>query len=188
MTEVQWNAIKNCDKAYDGVFFYALKSTKTFCRPSCTSRTPNPKNVVIFYTAEDALNHGFRPCNRCRPDCMDWQGPKDELTKKAQEYIDCHYAVTFTLQVIANSLYVDPYYLHRTFKKFKGCTLLQYQHQTRIKHAAKLLAETSLSISYISDKVGYHTASHFSRVFKKFVGISPLSFRKSKNHNDERIG
>lgn len=177
MTEIQWKAIINCDKTFDGIFFYALKSTKIFCRPSCTSRTPNPKNVEIFYTAEDAINHGYRPCNRCRPDCMEWQGAKDELTKKAQEYIDCHYTDKFSLQVIADNLYIDPCYLHRTFSEFTGYTLLQYQHQTRMKHAVRLLTETKLSASYISYEVGYNTLSHFSRVFKIIIGTSPLRFR-----------
>ncbi len=177
MTEIQWEAIKNCDKAFDGIFFYALKTTKIFCRPSCTSRTPNPKNVEIFYTAEDAINHGYRSCSRCRPDSMDWQGAKNELAKKAQEYMDSHYTDKFTLNTIAKNLYINPCYLHRTFKEIIGCTLLEYQHQTRIKHAIRLLIETKLSVSYISYEVGYSTLSHFSRVFKKMIGTSPLCFR-----------
>lgn len=116
MTEVQWKAIKNCDKTYDRIFFYALKSTKTVCRPSCTSRTPNPKKVEIFYTVEDAINHGYRPCHRCRPDCMHWQGAKDELNNIVKKYIKYHYADKFALQEIAGNLFIDPYYLHRTFK------------------------------------------------------------------------
>ncbi len=177
MTEQQWEAIKNCDKKYDGIFFYALKSTKTVCRPSCTARTPNPKNVVIFYTVEDAINHGYRPCHRCRPDHMDWKGAKDELSKKAQDYLEHHYAEKYTLQVVAGNLYIDPYYLHRSFKEITGSTLLQYQHQIRIKQAIRLLTETNLSASYISSEVGYNTLSHFSRAFKKIIGTSPLRFR-----------
>lgn len=188
MTEEQWLAIKNCDENYDGIFFYALKSTKTVCRPSCKARTPNPKNVKIFYTLEDALNHGFRPCNRCRPDCMDWHGAKNELAQKAKEYIDSHYADKFSLRVIAGNLYVDPYYMHRAFKQVTGMTLLQYQHKVRIKKAMSLLAKTGLSASFIACEVGYGTLSHFSRVFKKVMGISPSEYRSShKNSQDEDV-
>jgi len=177
MNNEQWLAIKNCDKSYDGKFFYALKSTKTVCKPSCNARTPNPKNIEIFYSVEDAEKCGYRPCQRCRSDQMEWQGSKIELATKAKNYIDKQYADKLSSKSIGNNLYIDPYYLHRAFREVMGTTLLGYQHQVRIDRARKLLSDTDLAVSFISNEVGYSSLSHFSRTFKKLLGVSPSQYR-----------
>lgn len=62
MTEEQWQAILQNDAAYNEKFFYAVKTTGIFCRPSCKSKAPNRENTRIFQNAEQALESGFRPC------------------------------------------------------------------------------------------------------------------------------
>jgi len=49
----KWQAIINNDSAYDGKFYYAVKSTGIFCRPSCKSRLPKPENLEYFNHKED---------------------------------------------------------------------------------------------------------------------------------------
>ena len=66
----QINAVKNRDKKYDGKFFVAVKSTKIVCLPSCYSRIPLEKNMVFFDTLEEALENGYRPCKRCKPETI----------------------------------------------------------------------------------------------------------------------
>lgn len=178
MNHEQWLAIKNCDKSYDGKFFYALKSTKTVCRPSCTARTPNPKNVEIYNSVKDAEKYGYRPCQRCRPNYMDWQGSKAELADKIKNFIDLNYFEKISAKSLGNIFYNNPYYLHRAFKEIIGITIIEYQHQVRIEQAKKMLSETELTLSFISSEVGYSSLSHFSRVFKRLIGISPLKYRK----------
>lgn len=63
----RWNALLSNDKNFDGIFFFAVKTTGIFCRPSCRSKTPKQENVVFFSTATEAQTAGFRPCLRCRP-------------------------------------------------------------------------------------------------------------------------
>lgn len=178
MSDEQWLAIKNCDKDYDGKFFYTLKTTKIICRPSCAARTPNPKNVEIFYSIEDAKRCGYRPCQRCRPDQEDWQGAKAEWAIKIKEYIDLNYSEKISPKLLSNIFYTDPYYLHRSFKETIGMTALEYQHQVRVNQAKKLLSETDLSISFIGSDVGYNSLSHFSRVFKSLTGCSPKIYKQ----------
>lgn len=46
--DTMWKATVSCDSAYDGIFFYAVKTTGIFCRPSCKSKVPNYENVSFF--------------------------------------------------------------------------------------------------------------------------------------------
>lgn len=177
MTKEQWEAIKNNDRSFDGVFFYALKTTKNICKPSCSARSCNPKNVIIFDTYEEAVKQGFRPCLRCRPDQPDWEGARKELAEKARKLLEAHYTEKFSLKTIAGILYVNESYLLRTFKQIQGQTMLSYHNYVRCQAAKELLTRPELSISGISDTVGYCSPSHFTQVFKKTVGCTPSEYR-----------
>ena len=73
MTDAQrQKAVHGSDAAFDGVFFYAVKTTSVYCRPSCKSKKPNLTNLLFFETAAEAQAAGFRPCKRCRPDLAEY--------------------------------------------------------------------------------------------------------------------
>src|SRR6188768_941466 len=63
----RWEAVAAKNKAFDGVFYFGVRTTGVFCRPSCSSRPPKRQNVAFFITPNDAQNAGFRACLRCRP-------------------------------------------------------------------------------------------------------------------------
>lgn len=65
--DARWNAMQRRDRAADGTFLFAVKSTGVYCRPSCSGR-PLRKNVVFYQTAETARAEGYRACKRCKPD------------------------------------------------------------------------------------------------------------------------
>ena len=64
----RWQRIQQRDKTADGQFWYSVATTGIYCRPSCPSRSCNPKNVTIHDTLEAAKATGCRACLRCRPD------------------------------------------------------------------------------------------------------------------------
>jgi AraC family transcriptional regulator, regulatory protein of adaptative response / methylated-DNA-[protein]-cysteine methyltransferase len=66
--EARWEAVLRRDKAADGAFFYSVRTTGVYCRPSCAARLPRRENVEFHETCKDAERAGFRPCKRCRPD------------------------------------------------------------------------------------------------------------------------
>ena len=63
----RWSAVERRDKAADGSFILAVKTTGIYCRPSCPARQAKRVNVVFFADAAAAERAGFRPCKRCRP-------------------------------------------------------------------------------------------------------------------------
>lgn len=178
MNDTEWKAIFSCDSHYDGIFFYALTSTGTFCKPSCTSRTPNPKNVLIFYDIEAARLGGFRPCQRCRPDNAQWKGLKKELLDKTKEYILHHYDQKLTLKDIGDVLQRNPHHIQRTFKQMMGISPLHFLHNIRIAKSKSLLKQTHLSVTEIGYEVGYSSLAHYSKVFKEKTGLTPKQYRE----------
>ncbi|NKC48846.1 methylphosphotriester-DNA--protein-cysteine methyltransferase family protein [Ochrobactrum anthropi ATCC 49188] len=65
--ENRWQKVLDRDKASDGAFVYAVRTTGVYCRPSCPSRRGKRENVQFFDGCEDAERAGFRPCMRCKP-------------------------------------------------------------------------------------------------------------------------
>src|ERR1700733_9717218 len=54
-------------RAADADFFYSVRTTGVYCRPSCAARLARPENVQFHLTCSDAEQAGFRPCKRCKP-------------------------------------------------------------------------------------------------------------------------
>ena len=68
VNDPRWTAVVARDHAADGTFFYSVKTTGVYCRPSCAARLARPENVRFHATCADAERAGFRPCKRCKPD------------------------------------------------------------------------------------------------------------------------
>jgi AraC family transcriptional regulator of adaptative response/methylated-DNA-[protein]-cysteine methyltransferase len=64
----RWTAVVARNPAADGKFFYSVKTTGMYCRPSCAARVARPENVAFHLTTADAERAGFRPCKRCKPE------------------------------------------------------------------------------------------------------------------------
>src|SRR4051812_6446185 len=64
----RWAAVRARDASADGSFFYSVKTTGVYCRPSCAARPARPENVAFHATTKDAERAGFRACKRCKPD------------------------------------------------------------------------------------------------------------------------
>src|SRR5438105_645250 len=65
--DTRWRAVVARDARADGKFFYSVKTTGVYCKPSCAARTPRPENVAFHLSAADAERAGFRACKRCKP-------------------------------------------------------------------------------------------------------------------------
>lgn len=177
LTEQRWQAIITNDKNFDDSFFYAVKSTKIFCRPSCRSRKPRKDNVAIFFTPEEATKHHYRPCKRCRP-TGDFV-PDDEWVVQIKQYLNEHYQEHITLDKIADDCHGSPYHLHHVFKRVTGQTPLDYLVKIRMEQAKNLLCTTDLAISKVGKKVGLDRPTYFSTLFKKYTGVTPTIYKKT---------
>ncbi|MBC1811580.1 methylphosphotriester-DNA--protein-cysteine methyltransferase family protein [Listeria booriae] len=178
VTEEQWRAICENDARYDGKFFYAVSSTRIFCRPSCKSRVPRRENVSIFRNLEDAMAAGYRPCKRCKSGGA--RMPDVEWVAQIEAFVLEHYAEHLTLDRIADGCHGSAYHLHRVFKAQKGMTPLDFVHQVRIRRACVLLETTGMSVMDIGVAVGISNAAQFATLFRKLEGVTPSVYRKRR--------
>src|SRR5271163_1190524 len=63
----RWGALERRERGADGAFYYSVRTTGVYCRPSCAARLPRRENVRFHATPEEAERAGFRACKRCRP-------------------------------------------------------------------------------------------------------------------------
>lgn len=176
LTDERKRAIIDNDKSYDDKFYYAVKTTKIFCRPSCKSRVPNFDNVNIFFNVDDALKAGYRPCKRCKSG--GGHLPDEEWVSHVAAFIEENYPQPLTLTTIADNCHGSPYHLHRMFKSIKGITPLEYVQQIRMETAMGYLIHSDLPIREIGRLVGIANAARFSAFFKEKSNQTPSQFRK----------
>ncbi|MFC5700632.1 bifunctional transcriptional activator/DNA repair enzyme AdaA [Cohnella faecalis] len=180
-SDEQWQAIVGNDASYDGRFFYAVKTTGIFCRPSCKSRPPKRENIQLFHSADEALSARFRPCKRCKPTGQ--RLPDAEWVALIVEYIDRYYMETLTLDKLAELSHGSPYHLHRTFKRVMGTTPVAYIQQLRIDKAKEELLASNRPIADVGASVGMPSPPYFITLFKKWTGVTPASYRQSNTRS-----
>lgn len=95
-----------------------------------------------------------------------------------RERLDTMYADRITLSELATGVGVHPVHLAATFRRTFGVTVGEYVRQRRVECARRLLAQGTRRISEIALDLGFANPSHFSRVFSKHTGATPLEYRK----------
>jgi AraC family transcriptional regulator, regulatory protein of adaptative response / methylphosphotriester-DNA alkyltransferase methyltransferase len=174
----KWQAVVSCDSNYDGIFFYGVKTTRIFCRPSCKSKTPIQNNVIFFDKAANAIVSGFRPCKRCCPDKENFK-PELEIIKKAKDIFDTTYDKQVNLQYVSSQLGVSINHLIKLFKQHMDFTPIQYVSKIRVDKAKELLKQGDISILEIAYATGYKSLSNFYKCFKDQTGYTPSEYKKS---------
>jgi len=173
----KWHAVLNNDKEYDGKFYYAVKSTHIFCRPSCNSKPPLRENVDFFETAEEAVKAGYRPCKRCRPDLINYQ-PALELAQKVKDAIDRQFRDKAALSEELINLGTSRRHMTEIFVNQYGQTPSDYINSRRLEAAKMQLLDDSFSIIEIALSAGFESLSSFYTFFKKHAGLPPGDYRR----------
>ena len=102
----------------------------------------------------------------------------EEIIDYAVLYMREHYMDEIDLGQLASEIGFTSAYLTKLFNRFKGETPLKYLTDIRIHEAKRLLLDTTLTISQVGMSVGYPDDSHFSKIFRKYTGQNPTSYRK----------
>ncbi|MEE1048288.1 MAG: AraC family transcriptional regulator [Clostridia bacterium] len=107
---------------------------------------------------------------------------ENTLAHRISEYLTEHIYSKLTIDMLTEHFHLGKSRLCDIFKKSYGDTIIHHYLCLKIEEAKRLLREKTLTISEISELLMFESAAYFSRIFKKFVGISPSSYRNSLIH------
>lgn len=171
----RWMCVVSRDPNADGQFFYSVKTTGVYCRPSCGSRTPRPENVGFFLTPQDAEAAGFRPCKRCKPHQASRAEQQADLVAQMCRDIEAS-NTPLTLAMLAERAGMSTFHLHRLFKATTGVTPKAYAAAHRTRKVQEKLAHSPSITDAIYD-AGYNANSRFYSESNQRLGMTPKTYR-----------
>lgn len=100
------------------------------------------------------------------------------IIEKAKSYIRDNYKKDISLDEVSREVDISPYYFSKLFKQETGGNFIEYLTEVRLRNARELLKDSGLSIKEICAESGYSDPNYFSRIFKKYEGVTPSEFRE----------
>ncbi|MBD9356177.1 bifunctional DNA-binding transcriptional regulator/O6-methylguanine-DNA methyltransferase Ada [Methylomonas sp. EbA] len=181
----RWQAVLARDQAADGRFFYSVKTTGVYCRPSCPARTAKPENVLFHLSRDEAEAAGFRPCRRCKPN---QPALREQHVAKVLEI--CRLLDTAETEPSLTELAVvaglSPFHFHRIFKAVTGLTPKAYAAAQLLNRVRKQLAK-SQSVTAAIYAAGYESNSRFYEQSPQLLGMTPSDYRAGGTHSRIRF-
>jgi two-component system, response regulator YesN len=95
------------------------------------------------------------------------------------QYVNSNYHLNLSLQMLAEEFYMNRNYISQLFIKHVSRSFTDYLAELRVRHACELLKNSNLPIQRVGERVGYHDAYYFSKIFKKMVGKTPREYRNT---------
>ncbi|MBX9674531.1 MAG: DNA-3-methyladenine glycosylase 2 [Candidatus Obscuribacterales bacterium] len=175
------------DSRFDGVFFVAVKSTRIYCRPVCTVKSPMQRNCTFYPSAAICESNGYRPCLRCRPELAPGHAPVDSRTRLAGQALrliddlansDLANSDLGSLAKVAQLLGVTPRHLRRVFEGELGVSPMQYILTQRLLAAKLMLTDTNMPVTEIALASGFASVRRFNDAFVEHYKLNPSRLRK----------
>ena len=169
------------DARFDGRFFIGVLSTGIYCRPICPSPTSKPGNVRFFDSAAAAVEAGFRPCLRCRPEVAPgtpaWSGTSTTVARAlrliAEGALDER-----GIEGLAARLGVSARHLHRLFLLHLGASPGAVAQTRRLHFAKQLISDTSLPMYRVAQASGFRSVRRFNDAIRRLYGRPPSELRR----------
>lgn len=174
-SDPRWAAVVARDRAADGRYFYSVKTTGVFCRPSCGARTPRPENVAFHATKADAIRAGFRACRRCRPDQPPLAEAHAATIAELCRFIERAEPAP-TLAELSSRAGLSAHHLHRVFKAITGVTPRAYAAAHRARRLRDELGRSGTVTEAIYG-AGYSSNGRFYAESNRMLGMTPSRYR-----------
>jgi AraC family transcriptional regulator of adaptative response/methylated-DNA-[protein]-cysteine methyltransferase len=174
--EARWAAVVARDRAADGEFFFSVRTTGVYCRPSCAARLPRRENVAFHVTPAEAEAAGFRPCKRCKPTEPPLSERYAETVARACRTI-AEAETPPSLAELAAQAGLSPHHFHRVFKAVCGLTPAAFAQAERARRVRAALGETGTVTEAIYD-AGFNSGGRFYETSAKVLGMTPTQARK----------
>jgi AraC family transcriptional regulator of adaptative response/methylated-DNA-[protein]-cysteine methyltransferase len=166
-----WDLVRARDRAADGHFVYAVRTTGVYCRPSCPSRRPRRENVTFFDDPAGAERAGFRACRRCLP-----ASAAPDLVARAREVLEQEDEAP-SLEVLAARLGVSAGHLQRTFRAATGLSPRAWAERLRSERLRRSL-QAGATVSRAIFDAGFGSASQAYATATRHLGMTPGVYRR----------
>ena len=176
-----YRALVTHDARFDGRFFVGVRTTRIYCRPVCTARTPLRRNCRFFPSAAAAEIEGFRPCLRCRPELAPGHAAVDASSRLAQAaagLIEDGKLVDAGLDDLARTLGITDRHLRRVFQQEFGVSPVEYAQTQRLLLAKRLLTDTNLAVIDVAMASGFASLRRFNDLFRTRYRMTPGDLRR----------
>lgn len=175
----QWQQVLERDASADGQFFYAVKSTRIVCRPSCPSRRPARRNVRFFPTLTAALEAGFRACRRCEPERTSPRpDPQAAVIARVAKYLQAHVDERVTTEKLAKATGVNRLTLLRAFRRVFGVSPAQYARTLRLNQFKKRIKEPTMRVTDAIYDSGFGSSSRLYENSGARLGMTPREMQR----------
>ena len=181
----RWASVVARSAEADGSFFYSVRTTGVYCRPSCAARLPRPQNVRFHDSREDAERAGFRPCKRCKPDQPSLLEQHTAKVTEACRLIETSPRVP-RLEELAARAGVSPFHFHRVFKSVTGLTPRAYAAAHRGERVRQELGRTRTVTAAIYES-GYNSNGRFYGESQRVLGMTPTDYRAGGTNAEIRF-
>ncbi|WP_250526428.1 bifunctional DNA-binding transcriptional regulator/O6-methylguanine-DNA methyltransferase Ada [Caballeronia sp. GAWG2-1] len=170
----RWQAVVDRDARADGAFFFAVRTTGVFCRPSCASRAPRRENVEFFQTTDAAAEAGYRPCKRCQPTGL----PRElAIVERACKVLDADPQRRLTLAQLSDAVHVSPFHLQRLFSRIVGVSPRQYQAARRAGVLREAL-QHGRDVTRATNDAGFGSPSRLYDAVPAELGMTPSAYKR----------
>src|SRR5246500_2676246 len=181
----RWARVLAREKTADGDFWSSVSTTGVYCRPSCPSRTANPKNVQLHDSLASAKATGFRPCRRCNPDGPSVEAENITLVAKVCRIIETSEEEP-SLEALAGAAGLSPGYFHRVFKAATGLTPKSYAAEFRAKKVREGLVSGN-SVTEAMYDAGFNSSGRFYEKSTDMLGMTPSQYRAGGANEEIRF-
>ena len=174
-SDPRWDSIVSRDPSADESFFYSVRTTGVYCRPSCAARLARPENVQFHPTVADAEQAGFRPCKRCQPNQPTLAKQHAATIEEACRLIERSpdEPSLNDLAVFAN---ISIFHFHRLFRATTGVTPKQYAAANRGRSIQQELRKTR-TVTEAIYSAGFNSSGRFYANSNQVLGMTPCSFK-----------
>lgn len=171
--ERRWQAVLATDRALDGAFVTAVRTTRIYCRPSCPARKPKRQNVEFLATPDEAERAGYRACKRCHPREVAADPQRALIERVCVRLVDGDAAPT--LAALGAEFRISPFHLQRTFKRITGVTPRQYAAAHRVGRLKEAL-RADRGVTGAVYRAGYGSSSRVYEDASRTLGMTPAAY------------
>ncbi len=173
-----WRAVLARDRAADGQFVFAVRTTGIFCRPACPARRPRRENVAFYPDPSGARAAGFRPCRRCKPEELGERSRGDrELVSRACHLLRGEEGSVLALPALARRLGTTPSRLRDLFRRQLGVSPGEWARAARLVRF-KTALKGGRSVTPALYQAGFGSSSRLYESAAARLGMTPSIYGK----------